>query len=67
MNVWQKRKMSQLQNIYAAPLPQKAAAKVFRGHEASPDPGERSERLTSEADNEAAVEANALPGKCGYG
>jgi hypothetical protein len=44
--------MSQLQNIYAAPLPKKAAAKVSGVTRLRLEPGERSECMTDEADIE---------------
>jgi hypothetical protein len=58
--------MSRLQDIYAAPLPKKQLP-TSPGSRGFSDPGERSERMTNEADIGAAVEANALPGKSGYG
>ena len=66
MNVWQKRKCH-VYKTFTLPRCRKSSCQSLRGHEASLDPGERSERMTNEADIEAAVEANGLPGKSGYG
>jgi hypothetical protein len=51
MNVWQKRKCHNYRT-FTLPRCRKSRGQSLRGHEASLDPGERSECLTNETDIE---------------